>query len=139
MADCRTLQTIIDTLSAKTSFTGRKPIVIIDAGIATEDNLIMLRMNGYGYICVSRSNMKEYYADIESRPVEIKEKRNQPIELLKVKVDEDNDNYLWVKSQAKGVKEKSMNGKLSQRFAEGIENINYGIRQREEPRNWKSL
>ena len=127
-ADCRTLQTIIDALSAKTSFTGRKPIVIIDAGIATEDNLIMLRMNGYGYICVSRSNMKEYYADIESTPVEIKDKRNQPIELLKVKVDEDNDNYLWVKSQAKGVKEKSMNGKLSQRFTEGIENINYGIR-----------
>jgi hypothetical protein len=127
MADCETLQTIIEALSAKTSFTGRKPIVIIDAGIATEENLIMIRMKGYDYICVSRSSMKEYYADIESKPVEIKDKRKQPIELLKVKVADDNDNYLWVKSQAKGVKEKSMNGKLSQRFVEGIENINYGI------------
>ena len=66
MADCKTLQTMIDALSAKTSFTGRKPIIIIDAGIATEENLIMLRMKGYDYICVSRSSMKEYYADIES-------------------------------------------------------------------------
>lgn len=127
MADCQTLQAIIDALSAKTSFTGRKPIVIIDAGIATEENLMMIRMKGYDYICVSRSGMKEYYADIESKPVEIKDKRKQPIELLKVKVNDENDNYLWVKSQAKGVKEKSMNGKLSQRFVEGIKNINYGI------------
>jgi len=126
-ADCETLQTIIDALSAKTSFTGRKPIIIIDAGIATEENLMMLRMKAYDYICVSRSSMKEYYADIESKPVEIRDKRKQPIELLNVKINEDNDNYLWVKSQAKGVKEKSINGKLSQRFAEGIENINYGI------------
>lgn len=127
MADCKTLQSIVDALSSKTSFTGRKPIIVIDAGIATEDNLIMLREKEYDYICVSRSGMKEYYADIESKPIEIKDKRKQPIELLKVKVDDDNDNYLWVKSHAKAKKEKSMNGKLSQRFAEGIENINYGI------------
>ena len=87
----------------------------------------MLRKKGYDYICVSRSSMKEYYADINSRPVHIKDGRKQPIELLKVKVNQDNDNYLWVKSHAKGLKEKSMNGKLSQRFVEGIENINDGI------------
>ena len=127
MSDCKTLQIIIDALSVKTSFTGRKPIIVIDAGIATDGNLIMLRKKEYDYVCVSRSSMKEYYADIESRPIEIKDKKNQSIELLKVKVDEDDDNYLWVKSDAKAVKENSMNGKLSQRFEESIENINYGI------------
>ena len=43
MTDCKTLETVIDTLSNETSYTVRKPIVVIDAGIATEDNVIMLR------------------------------------------------------------------------------------------------
>jgi transposase len=63
MTDCKTLGGIIDALSNQTSFTGRKPIVVIDAGIATEDNLTMLRGKGYDYVCVSRSSLKEYHAD----------------------------------------------------------------------------
>ena len=78
-------------------------------------------------MCVSRSGLKNYYADIHSTPVQITDKKDQPIELLKVKVDSDNDHYLWVKSHAKEQKERSMNGLLSQRFEEGIQNINYGI------------
>jgi hypothetical protein len=126
-ADCTTLKTIIDALSNETSFTCRKPIVVIDAGIATDENIAMLREKKYDYMCVSRSGNKEYYADIESKPIEIKDKRQQSIELLKVKTNQDNDNYLWVKSQAKGLKERGMNGKLSQRFEDGIQHINEGL------------
>jgi len=36
---------------------------------------------------------------------------------------EDKDNYLWVKSKSKALKEESMNGLLSQRFEEGIQSI----------------
>ena len=101
--------------------------MVLDAGISTEDNIAMLKRKEYYYLCVSRSNLKEYYADTESNPVKIKDKRNQPIELLKVKVNEDNDHYLWVKSQAKSLNENSMNGLLAQRFEEGIQSINDGI------------
>jgi hypothetical protein len=127
MTDCKTLGTIIDAISKQTSFSGRKPIVIIDAGIATDANIAMLREKGYDYMCVSRSNLKAYYADIESRPVIVKDKKDQPIELLKVKTADNNDHYLWVKSHAKALKENSMNGLFSQRFEEGIQNINEGI------------
>ena len=127
MSDCKTLEIMIDTLSIRTSCTTRKPIVVIDAGIATDDNVRILKNKGYDYMCVSRSNLKNYYADINATPVYIKDKKDQPIELLKVKTGKDNDHYLWVKSQAKALKENSMNGLLSQRFEEGIQNINYGI------------
>jgi len=127
MTDCKTMQTMLDTLSNQTSFTSRKPIVVIDAGIATEGNIAELKKLGYDYLCVSRSNLKDYYADTESKRVIVKDKRNQPIELLKVKAQQDGDNYLWVKSQAKALKENSMNGLLSQRFEEGIQQINKGI------------
>jgi hypothetical protein len=126
--DCKTLETIVDALSKQTSFTDRKPIVVLDAGIATEKNLELLKKKHYDYMCVSRSNLKKYHADTDSKPVEIKDKRKQPIELMKVKTDkEDGDNYLWVKSKTKALKENSMNGLLSQRFEEGIQSISEGI------------
>ncbi len=106
----------------KTSFSGRKPIVVMDAGIATDDNVDMLRDKGYDYLCVARSNLKAYHADIDSKPITIRDKKEQPIELLKVKSSKNNDNYLWVKSHTKALKENSMNGLLSQRFQEGIHN-----------------
>jgi transposase len=127
MADCKTLKDIVEALSHQTSCTGRKPIVVMDAGIATDDNLKMLKSKGYDYLCVSRSSLQEYHADISAVPVQINDKRKQPIELLKVKVNGDTDQYLWVHSQAKAMKEKSMNGLLSQRFEEGIQNIQDGI------------
>ena len=127
ISDCKTLEAMVNTLSNQTSFTKRKPTIVMDAGISTEDNITMLKRKGYDYLCVSRSNLKEYYADTESKPIQIRDNRNQPIELLKVKVNEDNDNYLWVKSQAKALKENSMNGLLAQRFEEGVQSINEGI------------
>lgn len=127
MADCKTLGSVIDTMSNQTSCSHRKPIVVIDAGIATDGNIAMLRNKGYDYMCVSRSSLKEYHADTTALPVEIKDKKEQPIELLKVKTCDDNDQYLWVRSQAKALKEKSMNGLLSQRFEEGIQSIQEGI------------
>jgi len=130
MSDSKTLETIIDTLSHQTSFAKRKPIVVMDAGIATEDNVGMLKRKKYDYLCVSRSNLKEYYADIDSRPVQIEDKKHQLIELLKVKTNKDNDHYLWVKSHAKALKENSMNGLLAQRFEEGIQSIDEGINKK---------
>jgi hypothetical protein len=127
MSDCKTLEDIVNALSAQTSFTSRKPIVVMDAGIATDDNLKMLKSKGYDYLCVSRSSLKEYHADISATPVQICDKREQPIELLKVKANGNTDQYLWVRSQAKAMKENSMNGLLSQRFEEGIQNIQEGI------------
>ena len=130
MADSNTLESVVKALSQKTSFSGRKPIVVMDAGIATDDNVDMLRRKGYDYLCVARSNLKAYHADIDSKPITIRDKKNQPIELLKVKSSKNNDNYLWVKSHTKALKENSMNGLLSQRFEEGIQNIDQGTKRK---------
>jgi hypothetical protein len=131
MTDSKTLETIVNALSQKTSFSDRKPIVVLDAGIATDANLKMLKSKQYAYMCVSRSNLKEYHADTNCTPVEIKDKRNQPIELMKIRKGKDGtDKYLWVKSKAKALKENSMNGLLSQRFEEGIQSIGEGINKK---------
>ena len=43
----------------------------MDAGIATEANIQFLKDEKYDYLCVSRSNLKNYKADTGSSPVQI--------------------------------------------------------------------
>jgi len=59
ISDCKTLEAMVNTLSNQTSFTKRKPTIVMDAGISTEDNITMLKRKGYDYLCVSRSNLKD--------------------------------------------------------------------------------
>jgi len=132
MADSKTLKALVKTIGNATSFSQRKPVVVMDAGISTVDNLKMLRKEGYDYMCVTRSSLKNYRADTDKEPVGIFDKRKQLIELMRVKSPdkEDKDNYLWVKSKTKALKENSMNGLLSQRFEEGIQSIDEGIHKK---------
>ena len=60
MADCKNLSLMIDKLSRCTN--AQNPVVVMDAGIATEENLEMIRAKGYHYLCVSRTKLKDYQA-----------------------------------------------------------------------------
>lgn len=122
IADCKTLETTIKELNNAISSTDTKPQIVIDAGIATEDNLKMLNEKGYNYLCISRSKLKDY-TDENLTPLLIYDKNNKAIELKKVKQDKNQDSYLYVKSEAKQKKESSIEEKLSQRFEEGLEAI----------------
>ena len=125
--DHSTLEDIITKFDQKHNYTTKKPIIVMDAGIATEDNIRFLKSMSYPYICVSRSKIKDYKANSQSTPVVILDKKDQPIQLKKVYVEADGDNYLWVKSQAKSKKEISMSNQFSQRFEEGLKAIENGI------------
>jgi len=126
-SDCSTLKAVITALNHRAGYTSVKPIIVMDAGIATEDNIKFLKEQQYDYLCVSRSTLKDYKADTGSLPVQIYDKKDQPIELLNVRVENNTDNYLWVKSQAKALKENSMNDQFSERFEEGLRLIQKGI------------
>jgi transposase len=125
--DCQTLKMVIEKLDSKVGYMQKKPTIVMDAGIATDANIAWLKSKQYDYLCVSRSNLKEYKADTDKGPVQIYDKRKQPIELLHVRVENDTDNYLWVKSHAKAIKENSMNEKFSERFELGLDNVQKGI------------
>ncbi len=122
-ADCKTLADMIDRLRLATSATEKKALVVIDAGIATDQNLEMISKKGYDYLCVSRSNLKEYTVEQGCEPVFVTDKKNRKIELAKVKTSQNSDYYLKVKSQAKEKKESAMNSRFKDRFEEGLKNI----------------
>jgi len=129
IAECKTLKEIVDELSERTSFTGRKPIVVIDAGIATDDNLKMLKSSQYQYVCVSRSKLKDYQA-VGQSIVHLQDKRGQSIDVRWVKKQGDDDQYLYVHSKMKAVKEASMNGHFCNRYEEELDNIARSIHKK---------
>ena len=123
MADSKTLEGMINKLRVKTSVSAKKALVVIDAGIATEDNLAMIKAKGYDYLCVSRSNLKSYKTEAGAASVTVTDNKKQKIDLCRVKSGRNTDYYLKVESQAKEVKERSMNQQFRTRFETGLQKI----------------
>ena len=58
-ADTSDMSKLLEQLS-KTTITATQPIVVMDAGIATENNLAILLEKGYKYVVVCRKKIKDY-------------------------------------------------------------------------------
>jgi hypothetical protein len=131
-ADCQTLGTMIDKLWAATgqrTEKSEKPIVVIDAGIATEANLKMITDKEYGYVCISRSSLKKYTVSEGVSPVVVHDHKKRPIELVQVLSENatDSEYYLKVSSPSKALKETSMFEQFCKRYEEGLALIVKGV------------
>ena len=123
MADSKTLEGMINKLRIKTSASAKKALVVIDAGIATDDNLLMIKEKGYDYLCVSRSSLKNYNIDAGTATVTITDNKKQKIDLCRVKSDRNTDYYIKVESHSKELKERSMNEQFRSRFEAELQRI----------------
>lgn len=123
MSDPATLESMIENLRLKTSTSARKALIVMDAGIATEDNLQMVKAKGYDYLCVTRSNLKKYKVEADVATVTVTDNKKQKIELCPVKSDRNTDYYLKVESHTKELKERSMNEQFRVRFEDGLQII----------------
>ena len=128
-----TLREVISELEVEskkdTDLFDSKPVAVMDAGIATEENLEFLRDTGFDYICVSRSNLQDYSL-AEGGCKTVFDNRKHPIEISIATPEgkpEGGDLYLYVKSAMKQRKEESMNNKLSKRFVQELENIKMSL------------
>lgn len=94
-----------------------KVLVVVDAGIATEANLQLLKDSGYNYLCVSRSKLKDYTLKDEGRKETVLDSRRRPITLAEVAHEPEGDYYLQVTPPpAKSMTESSMNRQWRERF-----------------------
>ena len=93
-----------------------KVLVVVDAGIATESNLQLLKDSGYNYLCVSRTKLKDYTLKDEDRKVTVLDSRRRPITLAEVSHELEGDYYQQVNSPAKSITESSMNRQWRERF-----------------------
>jgi transposase len=121
MADCKNLSLMIDKLSSRTN--AQNPVVVMDAGIATEDNLAMIKAKGYHYLCVSRTKLKDYQAISGRLTVLLETKSKRQVRLKAVSGNNKTDYYLEVASEDKYETANSMRSQFEQRFELELEKI----------------
>lgn len=125
IADCRTLSAMIEKLA---SHTCRGPaVVVLDAGIATEENLKLIEGRGYRYLCVSRSRLKDYKYVPGRLTTFLDTKSNRTIRLRSVTTEKNTDYYLEVKSPSKEKKEEGMKLQFEKRFEEELQKIHTAL------------
>jgi len=122
-SDMTTISDMIKDLEAHSS-SNMQHTVVIDAGIATDDNLKELDRKGYRYVCVSRNRIKDYPIDTsKAKTIKLTNRGKNKVELSIFKPEGCDDTWMYVESEAKRKKETSMNIKLMQRFEEDLNSI----------------
>lgn len=128
--DSATLSDMITDLEHYSDRNSKKTVVL-DAGIATKDNLQLLREKGYKYVCVSRSQVKDYTTEQLKNQVKVSTDRGKnTVGLTLLAKGQDNDTCMMVESSAKRTKEQSMSNKLRLRFEEELKSIRESISQK---------
>lgn len=101
---------------------GEKPVIVMDAGIATEDNLKIIRDSKYDYVCVSRTAPKDF-TKLSAKAESVNDNRGNKIELTKVSAQGKADCFLHIKSDQKYKKEVSIDNKLTLRLEAQLQDI----------------
>ncbi len=123
MSDPASLKQVLEKLKAhRGKDSAKKQVVVMDAGIATQENLKMLKDASFDYICVSRGKLKDYRATGPS-PVIMEDKSGKRIDIARVEVEGEPDSFYRVKSHSKAMKEASMENRFTQAFECGLEQI----------------
>lgn len=122
-ADPDSLPDMVERIIAKNPVSPNpdgKVLIVIDAGIATEKNLELIKAKGYNYLCVSRTKLTDYSLKDEGRTVTVLDSRNRPITLAEVAHEEGGDYFLRVNSPSKAMTERSMNRQWRERFEQEL-------------------
>jgi len=132
--ESKTLQEMLNGLGAgldKNISTGQeslfakpKPTIIMDAGIATEENIEWLKKEKYRYLVVSRKRHREFDAD---QAVEVRKRRDYTIHVQKVVNEGTDEVELYCKSSQKEAKEKAIQDQFFTKFEESMEKLNLGL------------
>ena len=117
ISEGKTLKNMIKDLSSHKSFI--KPTVVLDAGIATKDNIKWLKDNQYSYLVVSRKRKKDIPANINM--VTVKEDNNTIAKAALVNIEGADEIQLYCHSTGKEKKEKSIKNLFQKRFEEELE------------------
>jgi transposase len=118
-----TLAEMLHGLKDATSV-GPKPTVVMDAGIATEDNLVWLRKHGYPYLVVSRKRHREF--DEESSVI-VKKDDECTVRVQKVFDETTQETLLYCHSSQREKKDQAIDDRVTNRMEEALQKLAGGL------------
>ena len=99
------------------------PTIVMDAGIATEENVAWLQEQGYPYIVVSRKRHLEFDED---KAVVVKAGENDAVRAVRIERD-DGEIELYCHSEHREAKENAINERFLSRFEQELEHLADGL------------
>lgn len=106
------------------------PTIVMDAGIASEENITWLREQGYPYVVVSRKRHREFD---ENQCVAVNQREHDTVRAMRVE-REDGEIELYCRSERKEAKARAINERLSTRFEQALQHLADGL---DKPRRLK--
>ncbi|MCP3868997.1 MAG: IS1634 family transposase [Gammaproteobacteria bacterium] len=98
--------------------------VVMDAGLASEDNITWLVAQGYRYLVVSRQRKREFDA---AQAVTVKETGAQRIQIQRVINSTSGEIELYCHSQAREQKEQAIQDRFQERFEAALQSLHEGL------------
>lgn len=114
-----TLEGMIHSLSSPDML--RKPLIVVDAGLATEANLQWLKDHRYGYIVVSRKKKTEMPQGLPM--VTVREDNQRLIRAALINNQDTQEIELYCHSTAKEAKEEGIKNRFEKRFEEELKKV----------------
>ncbi|SDY49710.1 IS1634 family transposase [Nitrosomonas halophila] len=128
VSEGKTLEVMLKGLDAEAG-----ALVVMDAGIATEDNLRWLREQGYRYLVVSRERARQFEA---ASALPIENAAGKTVSIQRVDDEDNQEVRLYCYSAQREQKEAAINQHLCQRFEAALQKIADGLTK---PRTEKRL
>lgn len=119
----KTLQNMIESLSAHQNLF--KPTIILDAGIATIENLTWLKKNGYHYVVSARQNAPS--VDLEGELVSVGDLNDFVRAALVKSDDQSEEKWLYCESEAKAAVAAEMKQSFRKRFEDDLNHLANGL------------
>ena len=101
-------------------------MVIMDAGIATEENLVWLAAQGYRYLVVRRGGVRQLDGN---QSIAIKSAGGETVRLQKEVVKDGKEVLLYCHSQGREAKETAMTARFTQDYEAGLQKIVDGLQK----------
>ena len=124
-----TLEKMLDELSNVVDGFNPQKTIVIDAGIATEDNLQIIKRKQFKYLAVSRKKSygDDFWQGSQEQQIKLSDEKTQlRVKLVKTK----KESYLLCHSEAKEAKEKAILDRRLKKFEEALNGINKGLKKK---------
>jgi transposase len=131
VAECTTLDAMLTGLSAP-----RGALVIMDAGIATEDNIAWLVLHGYRYLVVKRGGERQFAAD---QAVSVETAGGELVRVQREVTEDGKEVLLHCHSSGREKKETGMVERFTKGFETGLQKIADGLHKPRGEKNYDKL
>jgi transposase len=113
------------TLEVMIKNTSKDAIIVMDAGIATEDNVAWLSEQGFKYLVVSRKRNQDIPKDVEE--VIVKQEENKTVKSYLVKTEGDKETELYCHSEAMQAHGEKLQDKAKQQLLDALQKLKNGL------------